>query len=141
MKYLFFVVECSNTFHGFGKICEFGYVLTDDNLNKISDDDLVMSPGKGGNNRFYLKGRRGQRDLVLAYDDSYYYEQEEFPFFFKKIKALMEQSDTICFAYSSGNDLLHLNRTCKRYKLKPIHFTCYDVQKFATALITCPETL
>lgn len=28
MNYLFFDIECSNCFGGRGKICEFGYMLT-----------------------------------------------------------------------------------------------------------------
>ena len=35
MNYLFFDVECANSFDGVGKICEFGYVFTDENLNII----------------------------------------------------------------------------------------------------------
>ena len=46
MKYLFFDIECSNCHGGIGKMCEFGYVLTDENFNIISQDDIPMSPGK-----------------------------------------------------------------------------------------------
>ena len=50
---------------------EFGYVLTDENFKILRKDEFVMSPGQGGENRFYLKGRKGQRDLELAYDYDY----------------------------------------------------------------------
>ena len=30
MEYLFFDIECANSFDGGGKICEFGYVITDE---------------------------------------------------------------------------------------------------------------
>ena len=55
MKYLFFDIECSNCFNGVGKMCEFGYVLVDENLQVITADDIPMSPGKGRGNRFYLR--------------------------------------------------------------------------------------
>lgn len=135
MKYLFFDVECSNSFDGIGKVCEFGYVLCDENLNVIKSDDLPMSPGKGSGNRFYLKGRNHEKDIELAYEDEYYYEQPEFPHFFKQIKKLMEDPDTICFAYSMDNDIAHLYNACARYKLEPLNYECYDVQQLVAAYL------
>lgn len=131
MKYLFFDVECANCFEGIGKICEFGYVLTDEKFNVIRADDIPMSPGRGGRNRFYLKGRKNERDLELAYDHSYYLSLPEFPKFYEQIKALMEDKDTICFAYSMNNDIKHIANTCKRYCLEPLDYICYDIQKLA----------
>lgn len=66
MKYLFFDIECSNCFNGVGKMCEFGYVLTDEDFNTIKCDDMPMSPGKGYDFRFHLKGRKNEKDLELA---------------------------------------------------------------------------
>lgn len=110
---------------------EFGYVLTDENFKILRKDEFVMSPGRGGENRFYLKGRKGQRDLELAYDYDYYYDQPEFPVFYEKIKKLIEAEDTVCFAWSSDNDMLHLFHACKRYGKEPLRYICYDVQKIA----------
>ena len=44
MNYLFFDVECANSFDGVGKICEFGYVLTDENLNIIKQGIYLINP-------------------------------------------------------------------------------------------------
>ena len=131
MKYLFFDIECSNCFNGVGKMCEFGYVLCDENLNAIKKDDIPMSPGKGEGNRFHLKGRKNEKDLELAYEYDYYFAQPEFSTFYKQIKRLMEDPDTICFAFSMDNDIPHLYHACTRYKLEPMNYICYDVQKFA----------
>ncbi len=131
MKYLFFDVECSNCFEGVGKICEFGYVLTDEQFNIIRQDDIPMSPGRGERNRFHLKGRKDERDLELAYEYDYYYSCPEFPKFYNQIKTLMEDKDTICFAYSMDNDIRHLANTCKRYHLEPLNYICYDIQILA----------
>lgn len=129
MKYLFFDIECSNCFNRIGKICEFGYVLTDEEFHILKQDDIPMSPGQGRDNRFYLKGRKGEKDLELAYEYSFYFSQKEFPEHYERIKKLMEDPDTICFAYSMENDIHHLSSTCRRYKLKEINYTCYDVQR------------
>ena len=135
MKYLFFDIECSNCFNGVGKMCEFGYVLMDEHFNVIKMDDIPMSPGKGRENRFYLTGRKHEKDLVLAYEYDYYLSQLEFPTFYNQIKKLMEDPDTVCFAYSMENDIHHLYNACKRYKLKPINYTCYDVQRLVAAYL------
>lgn len=131
MNYLFFDIECSNCFNGIGKICEFGYVLCDDNLNVIRQGDIPMSPGKGRENRFRLKDRTHEKDIELAYDYDYYFAQPEFPSFYNRIKRMMEEPDTICFAFSMGNDIRYLNNTCVRYKLEPLNYICYDMQIIA----------
>lgn len=135
MKYLFFDIECSNCFNGVGKMCEFGYVLTDENFKVIKKDDIPMSPGKGEGSRFHLRGRKNERDLELAYDYSYYLSQSEFPHFYDHIKTLVEDKDTICFAYSMDNDIPHLYHACTRYKLDPFNYECYDVQKLVASYL------
>ena len=132
MKYLFFDIECSNCINGIGKMCEFGYVLTDERLKILSQDDIPMSPGEGRENRFILTGRKNERDLQLAYDEEFYFSQPEFPFFFNRIKKLVEDPDTICFAFSMENDIAHLYHSCTRYKKEPFNYICYDVQKMAS---------
>lgn len=131
MKYLFFDIECSNCFNGIGKMCEFGYVLCDENLNVMKKGDIPMSPGKGEGNKFHLRGRKNEKDLELAYEYDYYFNQPEFPFFYNQIKRLMEEPGTICFAFSMDNDIPHLYNACARYKLAPMNYICYDVQKLA----------
>ena len=42
MKYLFFDIECANCFEGKGKICEFGYVLTDEAFNEIESKEIII---------------------------------------------------------------------------------------------------
>lgn len=135
MKYLFFDIECSNCFNRVGKMCEFGYVLVDENLQVITADDIPMSPGKGRENRFYLRGRKGKRDLELAYDYEFYFAQPEFPTFYERIRKLMEDPDTICFAYSMNNDIPHVYNSCRRYHLPQIDYVCYDVQMLVSAYL------
>ena len=40
MKYLFFDIECANCYDGVGKICEFGYVLTDEYFTVLEEESL-----------------------------------------------------------------------------------------------------
>ncbi len=132
MRYLFFDIECSNCFDGIGKMCEFGYTLTDEEFNVIAKHEFPMSPGKGKNNRFHLRDRlKGSDYIVLAYDESYYYEQPEFPYFYEKIKKLLSNEDTLCFGWAISNDIQFLYGTCKRYGKEPISFDYVDVQRIA----------
>lgn len=131
MKYLFFDVECSNCFNDIGKIVEFGFTIVDENFKVLRNTDFIMSPGKGKENDFYLKGRKGHRDLILSFEEEFYFKQEEFPYYYLKIKNLLEDENTLVFAWSSENDILHLYNTCLRYKKEPINYKCIDVQKIA----------
>lgn len=131
MKFLFFDIECSNCFNNIGKMCEFGYVLTDEKFNIITKNCYVMSPGKGRDNRFKLRNRKNQIDIDLAYEEEYYYQQDEFDKYYDKIKKLLEDNDTICFAWASENDMKYLCDSCFRYHKNKYKYTCYDVQKIA----------
>lgn len=135
MKFLFFDVECSNTHNGLGKLCEFGYVLTDENFHVLDKDDIPMSPGRAKWAAFDLTGRKNDKDIVLAYDYDYYYSQPAFPRFYNRIRDLMCDQDTICFAYSMQNDIRHINCTCERYKKEPLNYDCYDIQMLVSKFL------
>ena len=131
MKYLFFDIECSNCFNGVAKMCEFGYVITDENFKIVSAYDIPMSPGRGKECVFSLRDRMNDEGVELAYDESYYFDQPELPHFYEQIKRLMEDKDTICFAFSMQNDIRYLYQSLHRYHLPEIHYICYDVQLLA----------
>ena len=44
MNFLFFDCECSKCSKTTSKLCSFGYVLTDSNLNIIKKEDLLINP-------------------------------------------------------------------------------------------------
>ena len=44
MKYLFFDIECANSFDGICKMCSFGYAIFDNKFNKIESKDILMDP-------------------------------------------------------------------------------------------------
>lgn len=129
MKYLFFDIECSNCFEGVGKMCEFGYVITDENFNLISKDVIPMSPGRGGKYKFDKSIYKRDPEFQWAYDFDYYYECEEYPTFHNKIKRLFEDNETLVLGHSVENDIRYLDSTIKRYNLDSILYTSYDTQK------------
>lgn len=132
MKYLFFDVECSNCFNGEGKLCEFGYVITDENFCVLRKDVLPMSPGQGGENRFDKGINKREPGFEWAYDIDVYFQFEEYPSFHEKIKSLLEDKQSRVFGYSVGNDIRYIDSTIRRYKLSSIQYKAYDVQKMVS---------
>ncbi len=120
MEYLFFDIECCN-----GRdICEFGYVVTDENFRVLEKDDLVINPKKP----FELNKKGKRPDIRLYYPEERYAAAEEFPAFYGQIRALIEKEGRKIFGYSISNDARFLRTATKRYGLEPIVFRFYDSQ-------------
>ena len=124
-KYLFFDIECSNGYTESSKMCSFGYVLTDDKFNIIQEVDIFMNPS----GRFKLTDRKNRADLKLKYPESFFREQEKFPYYYDEIKELLEDPNTIVIGYSTDNDVRYILTELLYYELKPINFKYYDVQE------------
>ncbi len=130
MKYLFFDVECSNCFGGIAKICEFGYVLTDEKFNVLKKDAIPMSPGiRKSENRFDLAIYKRDPTFQWAFEKDFYFECPEFPEFYELLKKLFEDEETIIFGYSVDNDIRYLGDTFKRYNLTPFEYIAFDIQR------------
>lgn len=131
MKYLFFDIECSNCFSNKNKICEFGYVLTDENFNVLRKEAIPMSPGDKRNreDRFDESIYKREPDFQWAYDYDFYFECPKFPHYYEKIKKLIEEEDTMVFGYSVDNDIRYLESEFKRYKLDYFNYKVCDVQR------------
>lgn len=131
MKYLFFDIECSNCFGKKPKMCEFGYVITNENFKIIKKDDIPMSPGRNNRaNRFDNGVYKRDPSFSWAYECKEYFNFKEFPNHYEFIKNLFEDKDTIIFGYSTTNDIHYLNYTLERYNLDFINYDAYDIQIF-----------
>lgn len=119
MNYLFFDIECANCYGGRGKICSFGYVLTDENLNILEKEDIIINPRSSFN--------LGP-DLKLAYTKAEFKEAFPFTAYYDHIGALLEYDDYVILGYSIENDANFLRSDCKRYELPCYAFDFYDVQ-------------
>ncbi len=124
-KYLFFDIECSNGYTESSKLCSFGYVLTDSNFSVIEKADLFVNPS----GRFKLTDRKNRADLKLKYPESFFREQEKFPYYYETLKELLEDPNTIVIGYSTDNDVRYILTELLYYELKPINFKYYDVQE------------
>ena len=122
MRYLFFDIEAAD---GNYKICEFGLVICDSNMNPIYKKIYLINP-KG---KFNLTGRKDSRDLHLSFTEEQYKASPEFDDVYDNIKFTLEQKDIMVFGHSVNNDILFLDKACNRYSLPNITYVAYDVQK------------
>lgn len=127
MRYVFFDIECADG--GKGSICSFGYVITDERFRELESRDIVINP----ESRFYLVGRAKRPDIILSYSESEFRKAPRFPFFYPKIKALLEAEDQIVIGHSVQDDVNFLCKACARYGLPPLRFRFADSQSLYSA--------
>lgn len=121
MRYLSFDIECCDGQH----ICEFGYVITDEQFNVVDKQVFIINP----EHKFNLTGRPHQDDLILFFPEETYYEGQKFPYYYEFIKGLLSYKDQVVIGHAVGNDAGFLRTACKKYKLDPINFSFFDSQK------------
>lgn len=124
MKYLFFDIECANCFNNAGKICSFGYVLTDDNFNIIEKNDIVINPKA----KFDYRGLK-MGGIELAYTEKEFRNAPDFGFYYPKIKALMTGKNVIVFGHGTVNDAKFILGECDRYNKEPFDYIYVDTCK------------
>ncbi|MBQ8406808.1 MAG: hypothetical protein IJY38_02705 [Clostridia bacterium] len=124
MKYLFFDIECAVVFKNVAKICAFGYCLTDEQFNIIEKNDILINP----QGKFHLTDRKGRRGLVLPYEYGEFKNYPIFPKVVKKIRAMLQDKDTLVVGHATQNDVKYLNLETQRYTLSSFEFEYTDTQ-------------
>lgn len=127
MEYLFFDIECANCDGGDGKICSFGYVLTDTSFNVIESEDIIIDPNAPFRLRGYGKAQKTY--IELAYPEEVFRAAPRFPSFYNRIKGLLNRRDTLIFGFAPENDAAFLASEFERYELDNINFEFCDVQR------------
>ena len=116
MKVLFFDLEYASSKNG-SKICEFGFVQTDELLNITNRGNLIINPNSEWDP--YVV------DSVIQRDPSEYMKSEKFDHYYPIIKRLLDEADYIV-GHSLDNDARAFNFECKRYHLPSLDFEFYD---------------
>ncbi len=124
-SFVFFDCECANTFNGAGKICSLGYVITDDDLNVIESEDVVINPECEFD--WYLLSGKGE--CKLAYSKDYFRAKPNFESYFKNIKKMFTTGNRYIAGFAVDNDVGFVNSACQRYNLDLIQFRAFDVAK------------
>gem|GEM_PF-1653126 len=121
---VFFDLECANCNMHIAKICEFGYVMTDDKLNIIKSDNLIIDPKSPFNVYGFKKG-----GITLSYEPRFYRQNPPLKDYYDRIKDILTNPKNRIFGYSTEYDAEYINSDFKRSKLPPIDFKFIDVMK------------
>lgn len=124
MKYLFFDIEASEG----RSMCSFGYVLTDETLNILEKEDILMNPEARFCTQAVGKKKEEGRGITLAYPEKVFLKSPTFPKVYSKIKKLLETEETTIIGFSHTNDVRYLATACRRYKKPFFSYTFFDIQ-------------
>lgn len=124
MRYLFFDLEYATSKGGVSKICEFGYVITNEKFEVISKNNLIINPNISKSEWDYRVVRK-----ILTRRISEYEKNSIFSFYYDEIKKMILSCDYV-IGHTLDSDASALNDECKRYGLKSIDFDFYDVKEF-----------
>ncbi len=118
MDFLFFDIECA-TCAGGGKLCEFGYVLTDAEFNIKEKDGFLIDPDSVFDN--YVINN------MLHHKLKEYKESPRFPVFYDRIKALLTAKNTVIVGHTVKGDVEHVGDDCIRYNLPFFDLSYVDI--------------
>lgn len=135
--FLFFDCECANCYDGVGKICSFGYVLTDEDFSVIESEDVIINPEAEFD--WYLLSPKNS--CHLAYSKDYFRIKPNFASYYKSIKKLLTTGDRYIAGFSVGNDIGFVNSACERYELPYIQFRALDLEKLLNRTFDCKKKL
>lgn len=121
MRYLCFDIECCDGQH----ICEFGYVLIDENFNILERDCITINP----EHKFKLTGREQESDITLAFSEEIYFNSPTFDYYYDRIRSLLTLKNCQIIGFSLTNDAGFLATAYEIYNKEPIPFTYIDFQK------------
>ena len=125
MRYLFFDIECANCFNGQGKICSFGFVITDTQFNILEQKDILINP----RTKFHLQNRKHDKEgIELSYPQQMFLSSPDFNYYYPTIRKLLTEPDQIVFGHSVINDIRFILSDCNRYHKDNFDYNAYDSQ-------------
>jgi DNA polymerase III epsilon subunit-like protein len=136
MNYIFFDIECANCFQGKGKICSFGYVITNERFRVLEKRDIVINP----RSKFHLAGRGNHPGIVLAYDEAEFKSAPLFSAYYEEIRELLQDENNIVFGFSVMSDAGFIKSECERYKKEVFDYSFIDVQRIYTDMHSLTNT-
>ena len=127
MRYLFFDLEEASSAYNHIYICEFGYVLTDENFKILEQDNFIINPRLPRRDWDWFAVRKILTRPITEYENSL-----DFDFYYPNIYKLLKNADYI-FGHTTEGDVRALNQEFERHKHKPLDFAFYDIMKLYKA--------
>ncbi|MCF0217634.1 MAG: hypothetical protein HUJ42_01155 [Malacoplasma sp.] len=122
MRYLFFDLEFASSYYKIFEICEFGYVVTDENFQILERNNFIINPQIELHEWDWRSAKK-----ILTRDVWEYYKAKSFPYFYEDIKKIFNSVDFV-FGHTLESDAKALNCECKRYNLPNLEYDFYDVK-------------
>ena len=129
MKYLFFDLEYATSRGGVDKICEFGYVVTDETFKVLDKSNYIINPNIDKTEWDYRVLKKLLTRERWEYEDSPTFDK-----YYEDICELIKDADYIV-GHSLNGDAKALNDDCLRYNLPSIDFEFYDVKEIYKAYV------
>lgn len=121
MRYLFFDIECANCFNNKAKICEFGYVITDENFNLIEQECIFINPEAKFDRRVLKE--------IVNFPEKKYIQSPVYPEVYEQIKKIITYPEQMIFGCAMDQDTKFLNESSIRYNLPSIDYAYVDLQQ------------
>jgi hypothetical protein len=123
MQYLFFDLEYASCYAG-KKICEFGYVITNEKLEVIKRDNIIINPNISKYDWDPIVVNKIITRSIDEYESGYLFNE-----CYEQIKKIILSCDKI-FGHTLDSDASALDDECLRYHLPSIDFDFYDIKLF-----------
>ena len=123
MRYLFFDLEYASSKNRSIKICEFGYVVTDEFFEIIERGNIIINPDISRREWDWFAVKK-----ILTRKVSEYESHAKFKKFYSQIKRVIYNSEYV-FGHTINGDVKALNDECKRYNYPSLNFEFYDVKE------------
>jgi hypothetical protein len=122
MKYLFYDLEYATSKGGNIKICEFGYVVTNEKFDVLERDNFIIDPNVTRQDWDWWVIKNKLTRKVNEYENS-----PAFPHFYSNIKRLIDNADYV-IGHTLNGDAKALNIECQRYDMPSLDYDFYDVK-------------
>ena len=133
MQYVAFDIESTDGCFANGNLCEFGYVVADENFNIIEQNNILVKPvTKDFTASFHIK---------LAYPIAVYKKAPPFVDNYERIKKIMCAPDTIVLGHAIHNDIICINAACGVNTLPCYNFRYIDTQLLYSAYNDIPNIM
>ena len=122
MKYLFYDLEYATSKGGNIKICEFGYVVTNEKFDVLERDNFIIDPNITRQDWDWWVIKNKLTRKVNEYENS-----PAFPHFYSNIKRLIDNADYV-IGHTLNGDAKAINIECQRYDMPSLDYDFYDVK-------------
>ena len=119
MNYLFFDIECATCREGQGRICEFGYVLTNESFEIVDSGEFLINP-KSTFDWYALAN-------ILHFTKQEYKSKPTFDQVYSQIAQILNKENQLIFGQAVQNDVKFLFDESLRYSLPIIDVEFCDI--------------